>query len=450
MIKTDLDLASSVSKTVGEHYKEGVEFTTALPSYALICYRNVLEGVCELIAKTHGVSLANLQLFEKINKLTDAGKITFGFKDRCHRLRILCNPGAHRGSALVQDESRADQVDENEDVLRNALEARKGVLWILEGTYRLACDYEGGFSYSWVHIETQEWKDILFLATTELDPGKKFKAGLWCEAEAKRRELAYKYAIATEEFQIDQDFLRKLAASFYYASYKLKPNIEAGFRYAKFVQDGKIDGDKKDEAKELIESAAKAGHGDACDYYAVNLYLKSKDYKNAERFWLLAAHNNVTRAYQCLYVYYTEGKACAPDPKKAIEFLEKGAEQDCRDCLETLGRVYFDGEKVAKDVDKSRALLTRAAELGHGKARFFLEMMLNGGVEEVQREFEAIGKMLLKTLPARQDVKPTVRDPYALCSCQSGKKFKWCCMGKNTMEERTRSPLAQHLPMFKG
>lgn len=450
MINTDLDLACSVSKTVGETYKEAVEFTTALPSYALICYRNVLEAVCELIAKKHSVPVGNLSLFEKINKLIDAGKITFGFKDRCHRLRILCNPGAHRGSALVQNESLTELAEENEDLLKNALEARKAILWVLESTYRVDFDYEGDFSYSWERIETQEWKDVLFSAATELDAHKKFKAGLWCEAEAERRELAYKYAIATTEFQIDQDFLRKLAASFYYASYKLKPNIEAGFRYAKFVQDGKIDGDKKDEANVLIESAAKAGHGEACDYYAVNLYLKSKDYKNAERFWLLAAQNNVTRAYHCLYIYYTEGKACAPEPQNAIEFLEKGAEQDCRDCLDSLGRAYFEGEHVAKNIEKARALLTKASKLGHGKARLYLELMLNGGVEEIQRGFTALGKMLSEALPAQQAVKTVATDPYSLCSCGSGGKFKWCCMNKTMLDKPLRSPLAQHLPKFRA
>lgn len=450
MIKTDLDLAFSVSKTVGESYQEAVEFTTALPSYALICYRNALETVCELIAKKHGIPLANLQLFERINKLTDAGVITFGFKDRCHRLRILCNPGAHKTSSLTQDVGRSELHDENESLLKNALEARKGILWIFETTYCSLRDYKGDFSYAWVHIETQEWKDILFAATTEIDSNKKFKAGLWCEAEAKRRELAYKYAIATDEFQTDQDFLRKLAASFHYASYKLKPNIEAGFRYAKFVQDGKIDGDKKDEAKELIESAAKAGHGEACDYYAVKLYLEDKDYKKAERFWLLAAQNNVTRAYYCLYIYYIEGTAGTLDPQKAINFLEKGVEQDCRDCLDSLGRAYFEGEYVERDLKKSRALLTRASELGHGKARFYLEMMLNGGVEAVQKEFEAIGRRALALAPILQAAKQTALDPYAPCSCQSGKKYKWCCMKKGAVEQLTRSPLAQHLPKFGG
>jgi TPR repeat protein len=449
VIRTDLDLASSVSKTVGEHYKEGVEFTTALPSYALICYRKLLEEVCELLGQKFSVPLKSLQLKARIDRLKDAGKITFGFNGRCQKLRILCNPGAHRSNVLLGGESKQELIDGNEDLLKNALEARQGVLWILEHTYRIFSDYEGDLSYSCVHIETQEWKEVLFSATTEINPNKKFKAGLWCEAEAKRRELAYQYAIATEEFQIDQDFLRKLAASFYYASYKLEPNIEAGFRYAKLIEDGKIDGDKKEEAQALIESAAKGGHGEACDYYAVNLYLRLKDYKKAEKFWLMAAQNNVTRAYYCLYVFYSEGKACESDVPKAIKYLEEGAGQDCRDCLYMLGRAYFEGKEVAKDDDRSRQLLTKASERGHGKARLFLDLMLNGGAEALQKEFKAIGEMLLATVPEPKAAQSSVRDPYALCSCRSGKKFKWCCMGKSTLEQPARSPLALHLPKFR-
>jgi len=450
VIKTDLELASSVSKAVGESYEDAVEFTTALPAYALIRYRDVLESVCEQLGKEYEVNLGKLQLFEQINKLTDAGKITFGFKDRCHRLRILCNPGAHRSIFLNQEESPDESQDEADRLLENALEARKVALWILEGLYRITCKFKGDFSYSLVKIETQEWRDLLFEATVERDSNKKFKAGLWCEAEAKRRELAYKFSIATQEYQIDQDFLRKLAASFYYGSYKLKQNIEAAFRYAKLIQLGIIDKDKQEEAKALIEMAAKAGHGSACDLYAVDLYTEQKDYINAEKYWNLAIQNNVTRGYFCLYIFYTEGNACSPQPEKAIAYLEKGVEQDCRDCLSTLGRAYFEGEYVAKDDEKARVMLTRASELGHGKARLYLKLMLDGGAEQLQKDFQAIGQMLLATVPGRQAEQSTIRDPYAFCSCQSGKKFKWCCMGKSIMEEPIRSPLALHLPRFQG
>ncbi|MDT0131482.1 DUF4145 domain-containing protein, partial [Acinetobacter baumannii] len=79
-----------------------VEFTTALPSYSLIRYRDVLEAICGLIAHAHDQAIESLSLFEQINEMMDAGRITFGFKDRCHKLRLLCNSGAHRKSSLIE------------------------------------------------------------------------------------------------------------------------------------------------------------------------------------------------------------------------------------------------------------------------------------------------------------------------------------------------------------
>lgn len=108
MINTDLELASAVSEAIGQSYKEAVEFTTALPSYSLIRYRDLLEEICDIIAKEHGLVAASISLFEKINELAEHGAITFGLKDRCHRLRKLCNPGAHRRSSSVDSQKKEE------------------------------------------------------------------------------------------------------------------------------------------------------------------------------------------------------------------------------------------------------------------------------------------------------------------------------------------------------
>jgi len=208
----------------------------------------------------------------------------------------------------------------------------------------------------------------------------------------------------------------------------------------------KIDADKSDEARKLIEEAAKAGHGDACDYHASILYDDEKDYANAEKFWLLSAQRNVTRAFSCLYFYYTEGKARTPDPAKAVGFVEKGVEQGCRDCLYTLGRAYFEGEHVSKDLQKARELLAQASDLGHGIARGYLLLVVNGGADVIAEEFAKIGRMLQAMDKPHQAVKSIALGPYSLCSCGSGKKNKWCCMNKSLGEKSARSTLAQFLP----
>jgi TPR repeat protein len=448
MISTDLELASAVSEPIGQSYKEAVEFTTVLPSYSLIRYRDVLEGICNLIAKEHGLVADSISLFEKINELAERGAITFGFKDRCHRLRKLCNPGAHRRSSSIDSQKKDEIKAEHEQLRSNAQEGRDVALWIIEYYYRSVAKVSGELNYLLVEIQTQEWKDLLFYATTDGDAQTKFKAGLWCEAEAEKRELEFNGIIAPTEFEHDQNFLKRLAATFHFASYQATRNIDAGFRYAQFVVQKKIDTDKLDEARKLIEEAAKAGHGEACDYHASILYDDEQDYAKAEKFWLIAAQRNVTRAFSCLYFYYTEGKACTPNPEKAVAFVEKGVAQDCRDCLYSLGRAYFEGEFVQKDDDKARELLARASELGHGIARGYLLLMVNGGMDVIAEEFAKIGRMLAAIDTPHQEVKVVAPDPYSPCECGSGKKHKWCCMSKATEQKPSRSPLAQFLPRF--
>lgn len=446
MFNTDLELASAVSEAVGRSYKEAVEFTTALPSYSLIRYRDVLEAVCGQIANEHGVVIESISLFEQINELAEARAITFGFKDRCHKLRMLCNPGAHRRSSSIEPGKKDDIQAEHENLKNNALEARDLSLWIIETYYRTIKKFNGKLDYLLVEIQTQEWKDLLFSAVADNDAQTKFKAGLWCEAEAERRELEFNGIIAPTSFEDDQNFLKRLAATFHLASYKATRNVDAGFRYAQFVEQRKIDGDKLDEARALIEEAAKSGHGEACDYHASILYDEKRDYEVAERFWLLAAQRNVTRAYSCLFFYYTEGKACPPDPVKAVAFVEKGVEQECRDCLYSLGRALFEGQHVPKDIEKARELLARASELGHGIARGYLLMVVNGGAEVIAEEFAKIGRMLMAIDNPRKEAKSIAIDPYSPCTCGSGKKYKWCCLNKVSEDRPARSSLAQFLP----
>lgn len=448
MINTDLDLAFSVSEAVGQSYKEAVEFTTALPSYSLIRYRDTLEEICGLLAAKMSAVCSAQSLFEKINYLGNTGAITFGFKDRCHKLRMLCNPGAHRNSGSIDAQKKDEIKAEHEQLRSNTQEARNLALWILENYARSVGKVSGELNLCLVEIQTQEWKDLLFSAVTDGAAHTKFKAGLWCEAEAEKRELEFNGIIAPTEFEYDQNFLKRLAATFYLASYKATRNTDAGFRYAQFVIQNKIDADKQDEAREIIEEAAKGGHGEACYYHASLLYEDENDYVDAEKFWLLAARHNDPRAFSSLYFYYTAGKACAPDPEKAVAFVERGVEQDCRDCLYTLGRAYFEGEFVQKDDEKARELLARASELGHGIARGYLLLVVNGFANVIAEDFAKIGRMLAGIDAPNVAAKALPPDPYSLCACGSGKKHKWCCMGKSEDGRPSRSPLAQYLPRF--
>ncbi len=55
----------------------------------------------------------------------------------------------------------------------------------------------------------------------------------------------------------------------------------------------------------------------------------------------------------------------AEDYSAALPFLIQAAEKDDPEAQYTLGRMYFDGDGVAKDVDKARDLFEASAEQGH-------------------------------------------------------------------------------------
>lgn len=314
----------------------------------------------------------------------------------------------------------------------------------MEHIYRLENNISSSLIYTKVTIDTQEWKDVIFSAIASEDPDIKYKAGLWCEAEAEQRMLEFNGLIVSNELENNQNFLKRLAAVYYQASYLLKPNIDAMFRYAQFVDLGKIDRDKRIEAVKMIAEAAESGHGNACDHYAAILYEDKKDYRNAERFWMLAVQNNVPRAYSCLWSVYRDGKACEPDLDKAIGFLRLGVEQENRDCLYALGRCYYEGDGVQKDIEKSRVLLKKASEQGHGIARLYLAMEVNDGTNYLADQLQELGRMLSNDFNSH--IKNTEISPYSMCMCGSEKKYKWCCKNKEITDNQKHSILGYDIP----
>lgn len=445
-IETDLELANQVSNSIGRAYHEAVEFTKVLPSHALVRFRNVLEVLCGLIAEAEGIILEKKNLSKHIDILCDAGVITFGFRDRCHAIRSMCNPGAHKDPVRGETDTKDDLQLWHSSLVRSASEVRGIVLWVLEKFYCDTNGLVGKISYELVKIESQEWKEVIFAATVNGDPDLQYKAGLWCEAEIDRRLISNQYPIVSDEFVAQQNFLQRLAATYFKASYTLKPNVDASFRYARFVNLGKIDGDQHSEALALIQAAADAGHGAACDLYGGILYEDDADYEQALRYFLLAEQNNEPRAYFCLWMFYTQGKACAPQIETALEYINTGVAQDCRDSLYALGRAYFEGELVPQDVEKASELLERAANLGHGIARGYKKMYLEGGLGQLERDLQNLGHALLARTGGTTKAISGPVDPYEPCTCGSGKKLKFCCMKQNLEERPQRNRYAILIP----
>ncbi|KVF71015.1 hypothetical protein WS75_22835 [Burkholderia sp. FL-7-2-10-S1-D7] len=426
-IFNDLDLADLVSKHVGECYREAVEFSTVLPSYALVRFRDALDGLCDHLAKEAGLNQVETSLFEKINRLRGTPLEGRMLQDCLHRARKLCNKGAHRTSAATIQEGAFEFQPESEKLAQYAEEVRRLVLQGMEFLYCEKFSLEVMPAYVLIAIDTQHFKDVLYAATVGKDAAMKFKAGLICEGEADRRRAMHPALILTTEFANELRQLRRLAAMFYQSSFLIKPNVEAEFRYAQFVEQGLIDGDKKEQAIEMIGRAADSGLGEACYYYGAILYEDKSDYANAERLWLKAVKTNAPRAYCGLWDIYASGTARAPDLEKAMAFLRLGAEQGDSACMQQLGRCYHEGLGVEKDDNQARLWLQKAIDEGNIGARYYLTMKVEGEADRIANQFALLGHLLSgKSASASRDP-----DPYDPCPCESGKKYKWCCKGKD-------------------
>ena len=444
-IATDIDLADRISSNIGGAYRQAVEFSKVLPSFALVRFRDVLDGVCEQLAKSANLHWERVLLVDKIAALTDAGAVTFRLRDCLHLARTLCNAGAHQ-TLPDKPESAKDKQDRHEVLVQHTGKVRDLLLESFEYLYCSSNALAIKPEYIKAAIDNQLFKDVLFDATVLSDADAKYNAGLWCEAEADRRSREFKGIITSEAYKHEQTFLKRLAATFYQSSWILKQNVDAQFRYARFVEQGTIDGEKKHEAVGMIARAAELGHPEACDYFGSILYEDKQDYKNAERFWMQAVQANVTRAYFCLYLLYSKGEAFEADLVKAIAYLKTGAEQGDRDCLDQLGRCYFEGDGVERDEETARVLLQRAVDQGSGLARAYLALKVNRGADVIAGQLQIFGAALLAQTRNQQRTGSGTVEPYALCSCGSGKKYKFCCREKDTAEKRQQNTSKRGIP----
>ena len=442
-ITNDLELAGAMSASVGSAYREAVEFSKVLPSHALVRFRDVLEEVCISLAKNAGLDLAKTSIAKYITMLWDSRVITSGLKSKLNKIRMRCNEGAHQ-VRIVEEGATANPLQQRHEILAsNAVEVRGLLLSVFEEVYRRDNWASAELTYNQVTIESQEWKDVIYAATMNEDPALQYKAGLWCEAEIDRRLIANIYPIVSDEFAAQQVFLRRLAATYFRASFEFVPNVDASYRYASLVLLGKIDGDKKEEARALVKAAADSRHGEACQLYGAILYDDDCDYDQALKYFLLSEQNEHPRSNFCLWSYYSQGKACEVQIEKALEYLKLGAQLDCRDALYALGREYFEGQHVPKDIDKARELLQRSADLGNGHALGFKKIYLDIGIDRMVKELQESALDVLSRIPlssssAQPSPKTLAVDPYSPCPCQSGKKFRFCCMKKNVQVQPDR------------
>jgi TPR repeat protein len=95
----------------------------------------------------------------------------------------------------------------------------------------------------------------------------------------------------------------------------------------------------------------------------------TRDFKAAEKWFLLAADQGSSWAQMNLGLLYTHGGDGLPlDYGKAIGFFHKAAAQDDADAQYDLGWAYKNGLGVAKDRQQAIEWYSKAAGKGHSNA----------------------------------------------------------------------------------
>lgn len=261
----DVDLSKLFGPKFGSLYAESVEYIDTLPTYALLRMRMALEELCNHLGSPLGPRLE-----ERINELALAGKITFAVKDLFHSTRIKCNAALHQPIEDVRQ--RRDETPLPADPSQgNAERARQDVI---EALLQLFEKRPGGkrLTVARAKHESQPAMKAMYLAASSNKADDKYRAGQLCEAMATEWHKSNPALIVSDDFAEHFNYLLSLAAMHFRSAHRLKPSIEAQFRYAVLVEQGIVDGDLKTEAQAMIKASADSGLAEACDYHGALLW----------------------------------------------------------------------------------------------------------------------------------------------------------------------------------
>lgn len=124
---------------------------------------------------------------------------------------------------------------------------------------------------------------------------------------------------------------------------------------------------------------AMQGHADA-QYNLGVIYANglgvSQDYKEAIKWFKMAAEQGYTSAQNNLGVIYENGRGVPKDYTEAMKWYTKAAEQDDAYAQNNLGRMYKNGQGVPTDYIEAMKWFRKAAEQGHDAAKKNMAILL--------------------------------------------------------------------------
>ena len=135
-----------------------------------------------------------------------------------------------------------------------------------------------------------------------------------------------------------------------------------------------------DKAADILMKPAQQGNANAQLVLGLLYYNIKEDYEKAFDYYKIAAEQGMAIGQAYLGFMYYRGNGIENDNKKAIEWLEKSADQGCGYALYNLGIIFRDGlADQTPDISKAIALFEQAGQQGYSKGYLELGKMYSDG-----------------------------------------------------------------------
>jgi hypothetical protein len=445
----DVELSKCISSEVCEDYVTGLEFIKSNPDYSLTRFRNIANSIVCKIAEKNNIKFESDKLAEKIQFLFECQLLSNPLKSNLHLVRKLGNTGAHNGP-IVKGEGDLHKV-RKENLIASAHDARMILVSVFEDMHYILNNVRASSKTELVSAGHQEYREVLYDALTTSNYKVKFKAGIICEAIAKEQSFDAPL-IVSSNFLEHIKGLKRHALSFYESSCVISAdidtyqrihkyqidnekiicqwgNVEALYKYADLAIFIDFDESLKDRGMSWLKSAADRKYGPAEALYGA-LQFENEVFDQARHYLSLAEQKDEVLALRMLFHFYTSGKACQVDPKKALEYLKQAVELGCSDSIATLGIEYHKGVIVDKNDVEAKKLLELSVEGGSSLGKNYLTYTFNDFVGQAADWGKQIAADLIKEFDKRKQkpitnkLKAGANEP---CPCGSGDKYKKCC-----------------------
>lgn len=135
-----------------------------------------------------------------------------------------------------------------------------------------------------------------------------------------------------------------------------------------------------DKAEDILIKAAEKGNANAKLILGRLYYNVKENSDKAVEYYRKAAEQGIAIGQALFGFMYFNGEGVSKDYKKAIELLEKSAEQDCGYALYNLAVVFRDGlAEQTPDISKAIALFKKTGEQGYSKGYLELGKLYSDG-----------------------------------------------------------------------